>query len=54
MEGTQIEAATPKKNISMTIYDKKPYTYQDYTPLDEQYYMKKTQEWALIFVKSQQ
>ena len=36
-EGTQIEPAVPK------ILDS--YTYSDYTPLEPDYYLKKTKEW---------
>jgi glycoprotein endo-alpha-1,2-mannosidase len=45
MEGTQIEAAVPK-SIPKTIFDDKPYTYNDYAPLSPNYYVDKTIEWA--------
>lgn len=51
MEGTQIEAAVPKQ-IEKTIYDGKPYTYQDYGDLPPNYYIDATYRWAEKFVST--
>jgi hypothetical protein len=51
LTGTQIEAAIPK-SISKTVFDDKPYTYNDYTPLPPSYYVNKTIEWADKFNSS--
>jgi glycoprotein endo-alpha-1,2-mannosidase len=50
MEGTQIEAAVPK-SIAKTIFNSDKYTYQDYSPLEPDYYIKKTHEWATKFIQ---
>jgi len=48
-EGTQIEAAIPK-TIQVTINSEGSYSYEDYSPLEPNYYMDKTHEWAQKFV----
>lgn len=51
MEGTQIEGAVPKQIIN-TIYNNKPFKYEDYMPLDSNYYILKTSEWSENFIKT--
>lgn len=50
MEGTQIESAVPK-SVEKTIFDGKKYTYQDYSPLDPDYYMQATHKWTSKLMK---
>lgn len=50
-EGTQIEAAIPK-TITKTIFSETEYSYVDYSPLEPNYYMTKTHEWAQKFMDS--